>query len=331
MNRSPEPLALRQIRQVAERLAPHVHSTPLMRCCNSEVSALIGTDELHLKLEFLQKTGSFKARGAINNVLSRDPADSSKGVTAVSAGNHAIAVAYAAQALGISAKVLMPQKASPLRIEKCAHYGAEVVCFEDIAEGFERMNQIAVAEDRTIVHPFDGYPTMQGTATVGLEIGNLLTEIDTVVVAVGGGGLIAGVGAALKQIHPQIRVIGVEPEGAAGMTQSLERGSPLAHVSVDTIADSMGAPLHCDESFSVCQRVIDQMVLVDDQALCRAMALVYATFRFALEPAGVAVIAALVGPLASACKGRRIAAVLCGSNIDESLWYQFVRRGRVDQ
>ncbi|GIT25951.1 MAG: serine/threonine dehydratase [Gammaproteobacteria bacterium] len=321
-------LSLENIRCAAERLAPYVDPTPLVRCYEKRVIDAVGSDMLTLKLEFLQRTGSFKVRGAINNILTRPDSERGKGVTAVSAGNHAIAVAYAAQVLGVPAKVLMPGKASPVRIEKCRRYGAEVVFFDDIGEGFGKMNTIAIAEERTIVHPFDGMATLQGTATVGLEIGDALDDIDVIVVAVGGGGLIGGVGAALKSMKPGIQVIGVEPKGACGMSQSLERGEPLGSVVVNTIADSMGAPLHCAESFAVCQRVIDRIVLVDDDALCQAMALIYDTFRFALEPAGVSVIAALTGPLADSLRDQRIAALLCGSNIDEPSWCNLVQRGR---
>ena len=321
-------LSLKQIRCTAERLVPYIDPTPLLRCYDQRVIDATGSDELTLKLEFLQRTGSFKVRGAINNILTRPDGDEGKGVTAVSAGNHAIAVAYAAQVLGVSAKVLMPRKASPARIEKCTSYGAEIVFFDDIGEGFGKMNAIAMAEDRTMVHPFDGMATLQGTATVGLEIGDALNDIDVVIVAVGGGGLIGGVGSALKAMKPGIQVIGVEPEGACGMTQSLERGEALESVAVKTIADSMGAPLHCVESFAVCQRVINRMVLVNDDALCQAMALIYDTFRFALEPAGVSVIAALTGPLTGSLRGQRITALLCGSNIDESTWCDLVQRGR---
>jgi threonine dehydratase len=249
-------------------------------------------------------------------------------VTAVSAGNHAIAVAYAAKTLGISAKVLMHRKANPLRVAKCQHYGAEVLLVDDINQAFVLLDEIAEKEDRTIIHPFDSAPTLQGTGTLGLEIGDALNDLDTILVAVGGGGLIGGVASALKQMQPAIEVIGVEPVGAAGLTQSLELGRPLEKVSVSTIADSMGAPLHCQMSFGVCQQVIDRMVLVEDDEMCQAMARVYDGLKFALEPAGAAVIAALTGPLQGTLKGKRVAAILCGSNIDESSWLELVLRGR---
>lgn len=321
-------LTLDEIRQTAGRIEGYLHHTPIFHWQDAWVRSQLGEGELHLKLEFLQQTGSFKPRGALNNALTRPETERNQGVTAVSAGNHAIAVAYAAKTLGISAKVLMHRKANPLRVAKCQHYGAEVLLVDDINQAFVLLDEIAEKEDRTIIHPFDSAPTLQGTGTLGLEIGDALNDLDTILVAVGGGGLIGGVASALKQMQPAIEVIGVEPVGAAGLTQSLELGRPLEKVTVNTIADSMGAPLHCQMSFGVCQQVIDRMVLVEDDEMCQAMARVYDGLKFALEPAGAAVIAALTGPLQGTLKGKRVAAILCGSNIDESSWLELVLRGR---
>ena len=320
-------LTLAKIRQTAGRIEGYLHHTPIFHWQDAWVRSQLGGGELHLKLEFLQQTGSFKPRGALNNALTRPETERNQGVTAVSAGNHAIAVAYAAKTLGISAKVLMHRKANPLRVAKCQHYGAEVLLVDDINQAFVLLDEIAEKEDRTIIHPFDSAPTLQGTGTLGLEIGDALKDLDTILVAVGGGGLIGGVASALKQMQPAIEVIGVEPVGAAGLTQSLELGRPLEKVSVSTIADSMGAPLHCQMSFGVCQQVINRMVLVEDDEMCQAMARVYDGLKFALEPAGAAVIAALTGPLQGTLKGKRVAAVLCGSNIDDFNWLELLLCG----
>ena len=328
MNTDTPNLSLHELTSTSERIRDYVDKTPLFCWKKTSIREQFGNGALYLKLEFLQQTGSFKARGAINNVLTRPETQHSQGVTAVSAGNHAIAVAYAARALNVSAKVLMHKKANPFRIEKCKGYGAEVLLVDDINKAFSLLEEIAANEDRMIIHPFDSIRTLQGTGTLGLEIGEALEDLDTVVVAVGGGGLIGGVGSALKQMHPKIEVIGVEPAGADGLTQSLAQGRPLERVTVDTIADSMGAPLHCDLSFNVCQKVIDQMVLVNDDEMCDAMALIYDNLKFALEPAGAAVVAALNGPLNGKLKGKKVAAILCGSNIDEQAWATLLARGR---
>ncbi|MED5406334.1 MAG: threonine/serine dehydratase [Pseudomonadota bacterium] len=321
-------LDLEDIRSTARRIQPYVSRTPIFCWQDRWANDQVDDGELHLKLEFLQKTGSFKARGAINNILTRPAAERDKGVTAASAGNHAIAVAYAGQALGVSTKVVMHRGANPARVTKCRSFGAEVVLVDDMSLSFPTMEEIASQENRSIIHPFEGIRTMQGTATVGLEIAESVAALDAVIVAVGGGGLISGVGTAIKAVQPSVRVIGVEPVGAAGMSQSLKLGRPLEKVSVDTIADSMGAPLHCPESFAVCQKVVDEIVLVDDDALCQSMAVAFDGLKFTLEAAGVAVLAALAGPLKDQLTGQRVAALLCGSNIDETSWLNLVERGR---
>ncbi len=316
----PEGLTLSEIRKTAERIAPHVLATPFFRYQRDQ-----GT--LQLKFEFLQKSGSFKARGAINSALLLNQNERECGVTAVSAGNHAIAVAYAAKTLGINAKVVMLGTANPFRIKRCREQGAEVV-LAGTKDAFEVMQRISETEGRAIIHPFEGISTMQGTATLGLEIAESFDQFDILLVAVGGGGLISGVGAAVKQVHPEVRLIGIEPEGASGMTESLKLGQPLEQVEVHTIADSIGAPLHAPVSFGICRQVIDKMVLVSDDSICAAMAFAADELKLALEPAGCAVLAALAGPLRDECAGQSVAAILCGSNIDTESWSELVSRGR---
>ena len=328
MNISGQPnLSLQEIRKAALRIESYICQTPSYQWQSKWVEKHLDEGELHLKMEFLQKTGSFKARGAFNNVLTKNNRNSTRGLTAVSAGNHAIAVAYAAYKLKLSAKIIMHKAANPFRIEKCQRYGAEIVLMEDINAAFDRLEEISETENRLIVHPFDGIETLQGTGTIGLEIGESLREIDTILVGVGGGGLIAGIATALKQLQPKIKVIGVEPIGACGLTKSLEIGRPLEKVRINTIADSMGAPLHCETSFKVCQKLIDHMIVISDDELCRAMALVYDSLKFGLEPSGVAVIAALANNQYN-FKNQRVAGILCGSNIDQTSWAQLALRGR---
>ena len=182
-------LDLEDIRATARRIQPYVSRTPIFCWQDRWANDQIDDGELHLKLEFLQKTGSFKARGAINNILTRPAAERDKGVTAASAGNHAIAVAYAGQALGVSAKVVMHRGANPARVAKCRAFGAEVVLVDDMSLSFPTMEEIASQENRSIIHPFEGIRTMQGTATVGLEIAESVAALDAVIVAVGGGDL----------------------------------------------------------------------------------------------------------------------------------------------
>jgi threonine dehydratase len=326
MGRMDEP-SLDAIRTAQARIAPHAVTTPCLVWREPAFAAVTGVDDAVLKLEFLQRTGSFKVRGALNNLLTLGDEARAAGVVAVSAGNHAIAVAYAADIAGSTATVVMPRGADPARVAKAERYGARVVLADGVAAAFDLASRIGREEGRTFVHPFEGLTTVTGQATVGLELAEQAAALDAVVVAVGGGGLIAGVGAALRALQPRCRVIGVEPVGAPGLTRSLERGAPEAAVAVDTIADSMGAPRHEPVSFAICQRVVDEMVLVDDDALRAAMAWAFEELKFALEPAGAAVLAALLGPLAGRLQGRRVAAVLCGSNVDFGRYARELERG----
>ncbi|TVR92164.1 MAG: pyridoxal-phosphate dependent enzyme, partial [Trueperaceae bacterium] len=217
--------------------------------------------------------------------------------------------------------------ANPARVAKAERFGAEVVLVDDVSGAFQAMERIRTDEGRVFVHPFEGLTTISGQATVGLELVEQAGALDAVIVAVGGGGLIAGVGSAVKALLPHCRVIGVEPTGAAGLTRSLERGAPEERVAVDTIADSMGAPRHEPVSFDVCRRVVDEIVLVDDDLMRVGVAWAFEELKLALEPAGASALAALVGPLAGRLQGARVGVVLCGSNIDATTYHTYLTRG----
>lgn len=318
---------LAAMRSAHDRVAPHTITTPCIVWHEPSFAAASGVDDPVLKLEFLQRTGSFKIRGALNNLLTLEDDARAAGVVAVSAGNHAIAVAYAAQVARTTATVVMPRSASPARVAKAERYGARVVLVDHVGMAFEEASRIGRDEGRTFVHPFEGLTTVTGQATLGLELAEQAPALDAVVVAVGGGGLVTGVGSAMRALQPGCRVIGVEPVGAPGLTRSLERGAPEEHVVVDTIADSMGAPRHEPITFALAQQVVDEMVLVDDDALRVGMAWAFEELKLALEPAGAAVLAALLGPLAGTLRGKRVAAVLCGSNVDFGGYARELERG----
>jgi len=247
-----------------------------------------------------------------------------RGVTAVSAGNHAMAVAYAARVLGSTAKVVMPKTANPYRVMRCRELGAEVLLMDDVHQAFDRVRQIEAQEGRTFVHPFEGEATVLGTATLGLELMEQAGELDAVIIPIGGGGLCAGVAAAIKLLRPRCLVFGVEPEGADSMRRSLEAGSPQSIDAVRTIADSLGAPYAAPYSFDVVRRNIDDLVLVDDDALRRAMLLLFASAKLAVEPAGAAATAALCGPLRERLAGKRVGLVVCGANIDAESFSRYL-------
>jgi threonine dehydratase len=305
------------IRATRERLGDRILTTPVRRWRDEPLEAAVGTGtQVYLKEELFQRTGTFKPRGALAVMLDMDRAALDRGVTAVSAGNHAIAVAYAARALGSTAKVVMPKNANPFRVEKCRALGAEIELVEDVHRAFDRVTQIERDEGRTFVHPFEGPLTALGTATLGLELVEQLPELDAVIVPIGGGGLCAGVAAAVKLARPSTRVYGVEPEGADSMSRSFAAGSPQAIESVRTIADSLGAPHAAPYSFGLCRRYVDDVVLVDDAALRRAMLLLFTSAKLAVEPAGAAATAALAGPLRDTLRGKKVGLIVCGANID---------------
>jgi threonine dehydratase len=306
---------LERIRAARERLGDLVEVTPV-RAWHDEALAEDGLGPVFLKEELFQRTGSFKPRGALTVMLDLAPQARAAGVTAVSAGNHAIAVAYAARAVGTTAKVVMPKNASPFRVERCRSLGATIELVDDVHRAFDRVREIEKDERRTFVHPFEGPLTALGTATLGLELVEQLPDVEAVVVPIGGGGLCAGVAAAVKQARPSCRVYGVEPTGADSMTRSLAAGSPQAIEAVRTIADSLGAPHAAPYSFALCRDYVDEVVLVDDDALRRAMRRLFSSAKLAVEPAGAAATAALVGPLRDRLAGRRVALIVCGANID---------------
>lgn len=303
------------VRQLKNDLAGCIVETPVVRCAAIE-ERLGGDTVVWAKLEFLQQTGTFKARGALAVVLSLDEAQRRAGVTAVSAGNHAIATAYAAKVAGTSAKVVMLGSANPARVERCRSYGAEVVMVDDVHSAFAVAERIQEEEGRFFVHPFEGEHTFRGTATIGLEICEQVADFDAIIIPVGGGGLCAGISSAVKQLRPDARVFGVEPTGADTMHRSFASGKPESLDRVDTIADSLGAPFALPMSFALCKENVDELVLVDDDALKSTMLFLFESMKIAVEPACVASTAALLGPLVDQLRGSKVVLVMCGSNID---------------
>ncbi|ODU67153.1 MAG: serine/threonine dehydratase [Bordetella sp. SCN 68-11] len=293
-------------------LAPYVVQTPVLD--RADVPGLEGI-AANFKFELLQHSGTFKARGAFSNLLGLDAAARARGVTAISAGNHAVAVAYAAMRLGIGAKVVMLKTASPARLALCRRFGAEVLLAEDGASGFALVRRIEAEEGRYFVHPFNGLRTILGTATLGAEWAGQ-SELDAVVLPIGGGGLAAGVASAFKLARPGIEVFGVEPEGADGMAQSFAAGGPLKLGALSGIADSLMAPHTEAYSYGLCRRHVDALVTVSDAALRTAMRLLFDELKLAVEPACAAATAAALGPLRARLAGRKVGLLLCGTNTD---------------
>jgi threonine dehydratase len=296
-------------------LGHEIVRTPMLRCAGLE--NLIGGDtRIFGKLEFLQYTGTFKARGALAVLKSLSDEQLSAGVTAVSAGNHAVATAYAAKATGATARIVMISSANPMRIAACRSYGAELVLVDDVHEAFIVAEKIQDEEGRFFVHPFEGPAIATGTGTVGLEICEQLDQFDAIVVPIGGGGLIGGISNAIKQLRPNCEIVGVEPEGADSMHKSFAAGEPQSIDKVRTIADSLGAPFAMPYSFDLCKKNVDKLALVNDLQLRKAMGLLFRSMKIAVEPACAASTAALFGPLRESLSGTTVVLVFCGSNID---------------
>ncbi|HEY0939447.1 MAG TPA: threonine/serine dehydratase [Steroidobacter sp.] len=318
-------LTLDEIRTAVGRLATHVVRTPVHRLQSPEVDDAFGaTTETWLKLELFQRTGTFKARGALLNVLALSEDARKRGVTAVSAGNHAAAVAFAAASAGVSAKVVMFASANPMRVQLCRSLGAEVVFAETAHAGFELAARLAEQEGRTLIHPFEGRTTALGTAGVGLELCEQIPGLDAVIVPIGGGGLCAGISSAVKLLAPNCEVFGVEPEGADTMHRSFAAGEPQAIERVATIADSLGAPYALPISFELCRRNVDGLVRISDDQMRSAMRFLLRNAKLAVEPAGAAATAALLGPLKQRLQGKRVGLIVCGSNIDSATYARLI-------
>ena len=316
----PKELSINKISEIYKLLKPYVNITPLNKA-NDKVDHYFNT-KIFFKNEFLQKSGSFKVRGAINNVLSFDKKKYSNGITAVSAGNHAIATCYVANIFKIKNKIFLYNSANKYRRKICENLNANIK-YTKPEEGFKNVS-LAEKNGYFFIHPFDGIYTLQGTASLGFEINSQIQNIDNIIIAVGGGGLISGVGSFLKQINPKIRIIGVEPEGAMGMTESIKQGFPKKKVNINTIADSLSAPLHMPYSFSIAKEVIDEIITVTDNEMIDFMKFGFDYLKLFLEPACVCALAALKNGLKNRFANQKTIIILCGSNIDYHTWKKLV-------
>ena len=315
--------SLTDIRAARKRLGDRIVTTSVRQLRDDATDARIapGT-ELWLKEELFQRTGSFKPRGALTVMFELNAGQLARGVTGVSAGNHAISLGFSARELGTTAKVVMPRTANPYRIALCRELGAEVELVENVHAAFERVREIEREEGRTFVHPFEGPLTALGTATVGLEFIDQTraqgTELDAVIVAAGGGGLTGGVACAVKQLSAKSKVYVVEPEGADTMHRSFAAGAPQTIDQVRTIADSLGSPRCEPYSYAMNRAYVDDVVLVNDDQIRDAMRLLFRSAKLVTEPAGAASLAALLYPLRDTLAGQRVGIVVCGGNVDSA-------------
>jgi threonine dehydratase len=299
-------VSLADVGAAAARIQPHVWKTPTL---SGESVAGPGA---WLKAENLQRTGSFKVRGAINAVLQLSPDQRRRGVITLSAGNHGLALAYAAKVVGIPCVVVVREDAAVTKLEAIRGYGAEVV-LTPLAHWQERLGAEQQARDLHLVHPFDDPAIAAGQGTVGLEIVEAVPDLRTVIVPVGGGGLIAGVAVAIKQQRPDVRIIGVEPEQAPVVNESLAAGHPVTPSRLDTVADGLATPYTRPFNLALVQRYVDEMRTISDEAIIEALKIVALRAKLIVEPAGAASVATL---LADPAIPRPVVAVLSGGNLD---------------
>jgi threonine dehydratase len=273
-------------------------------------------NRLWIKGESLQRTGSFKARGAYNAIAGLDPEERKRGVITYSSGNHGQAVAFAAHELGVRAVVVMPEDAVPLKVELTRQWGAEIkFAGHTSLDRQQRAMELVERHGYVVIPPFDDPRIIAGQGTVGLEIVEQLSDVEAVVVQVGGGGLISGVATAVKSLRPHVRVIGVEPEGAADARESLTRGSVVTWDRIDTVADGLRTSQVGKLNFATMQRYVDEIVTVPEDAILRTVGDLARAVKIVVEPSGaVATAAVLAG--ATGLSGRRVVAVASGGNID---------------
>jgi threonine dehydratase len=318
-------LSLGDIQAARERIAGYVRHTPLAPLPPLQDAALpqIGTSpQLRLKMENLQVVGSFKPRGVFNTLLQLSDEDKKRGVIAASGGNHGVALAYAANRLHIPSTVYLPASASADRVARVSRWGAQVIQHGAAWDDAHRKAlEHAEASRLHYVHPFDAEKTLAGQGTLGLELLEDVPEMDFVLIAIGGGGLIAGMATAIKANKPDVQIVGVEPVGAPSMKRSLEAGRVVELAEVRTFADTLAPRAVSESTLELTQRYVDDVLLVDDAAMIDAMRWLWLHYNQLVEPAGAAVIAALLTGTVDISRFRHPVALICGGNAAaETVW-----------
>ncbi|HUR68741.1 MAG TPA: threonine ammonia-lyase [Candidatus Thermoplasmatota archaeon] len=316
---------LADIEAARKRLAGIVHRTPVTP--SATFSERTGAD-VWLKLENLQRTGSFKIRGASNKIQTLAASERANGVVAASAGNHAQGVALGARLAGIPCAIVMPERASLAKAEAVRGYGADLLLHgRDYNEAEARALAIGAERGMSFVHAFNDPAVIAGQGTLGLEILEDVPDVDTVVVPVGGGGLISGIALAIKARRPDVRIVGVEPAGAAKLPESLKKGRVMSLDSVQTIADGLSTRRVGELCFEAIQRNVAQTVVVTDDDIALAILLLLERAKTMVEGAGAVGLAALLSGKIEVRRGEKVAVVLSGGNIDVTLLDQILQRG----
>lgn len=319
-------ITLEDIKSAQKTLEGIVKKTELD--CSRTFSKMSG-NKVYMKLENLQRTGSFKIRGAYNKIASLNDEQKKKGVVAASAGNHAQGVALAATKLSIESTIVMPKGAPIAKINATRGYGAEVILSGDTYdEAHEEEERYANKTGATIIPAFNDSDVIAGQGTIGLEILEELPDVDVVITPIGGGGLLSGVATAVKEIKPEVEVIGVEAANAASMTESLKQGSLAALKSVDTIADGIAVKRPGELTYRVISEYVDHIVTVEEEEIAHAISLLMERAKLIVEGAGATTLAAVLNNKIH-MQGKKVAVVLSGGNIDLDMVSTIINRGMV--
>jgi len=303
-------IGISSVEEARDRIAPYVKRTPLE--FSHSLSEHLGTN-VYVKYELFQKTGSFKPRGAFNKMLSLSDAETAKGVVAVSGGNHAQGVAYAARVLGVDAVIVMPDNTPKSYLDATRSYGATVDLKPTIAEAFAELERYE-AKGRTLVHPFDDPLVIAGQGTVGLEILEDCPQVTDVFSSIGGGGLASGVAIAVKSRNPNARVWGVETKGADAMSLAMEAGEPVT-IPITSIAKTLGAPAVTERTLNLVQENLESVTVVTDEEAVKALDFLAGRLKVVPEPASSCNLAAAERLKSNFTTDSHVVIILCGGNV----------------
>jgi threonine dehydratase len=319
-------MLLKEIEKAAERLSGTIHHTAVS---SSRTFSELSGAELYLKCENLQKTGSFKVRGAYNKIAALAEKAAPPVLIASSAGNHAQGVAYAASAVGAKAVIVMPRSTPIAKVSATEGYGAEVILYGDCYdEAYDHAMKLQEERDAVFIHPFDDEEVIAGQGTISLEILGAMPTVNTVLVPAGGGGLLAGMAACIKQVNPSIRVVGVQAQGADALVRSFREGRHVSTETSVTIADGIAVRSPGQKTTALIRQYVDELVTVTDDEIAEAILLLLERTKMVVEPAGAAALAAAIHRKVDLA-GKRAVCVLSGGNIDVGFIHRVVEKGLV--
>ena len=320
-------IGLADVQAARDRLRGSIYYSP---CPHSDMLSGLTGQQVYLKLENLQMTGSFKERGALNRIAMLTPEQAALGVVAASAGNHAQGVAYHATARGIRSIIVMPLPTPLVKVTATRNFGAEVLLHgANYDEACEEATRICKAEGMTFIHPFDDALVMAGQGTIGLELLEQVPDLDAVVVPIGGGGLIGGIACAIKETRPEVRMIGVQTARLPSMEAAMAEGHPVTIDAGTTIADGIAVRRAGDVTYPVVARYVDEIVTVEEDEIASAILVLLEREKTLAEGAGATALAALLQNRTTLPKGARTAVLVCGGNIDVTLLARIIERGLV--